>query len=142
MSTQKPFTTEPTACSTNWITRFACRLQTLLEPLCEKRSDFSLNTFEQNQVMFDLRATNNIAGFTEQANYTASQWRTLIETDRLCYSEGTAKLLAPRLTLWNNVGLSAWKAFSVGTDCSCCLGWRVFIGSVFLLTTGFLLGAL
>jgi hypothetical protein len=140
MSTQKPFTTEPTACSTNWLTRLACKFQTLLEPLCEKRSDFSLNTFEQNQVMFDLRATNNIAGFTEQVSYTASQWRTLIEIDRLCYSEGTAKILAPRLSLWNRVGLSAWKAFSVGTECSCCWGWRVIIASFAVFSGGFLLG--
>jgi hypothetical protein len=142
MSTQTPITTEPTACSTNWLTRLACKLQSLVEPLCEKSSDFALNVFEQNAVMLDLRATNHIAGFTEQANYTSAQWRNLIAVERLCYSEAVEKILAPRLTLWNKLGLSAWKAFSVGTECSCCWGWRVLIGGGIALVSGFLLGKL
>jgi hypothetical protein len=138
MSTQTPIITAPTACSTNWLTRLACKLQSIVEPLCEKRSDFALNTFEQNTVMLDLRATNNIVGFTEQANYTSAQWRNLIAVERLCYSEAVEAILAPRLTLWNKLGLTAWKAFSVGTECSCCWGLRIIAVTAVSFSIGFL----
>jgi hypothetical protein len=138
MSTQSPITTEPTACNTNWITKAACKLQAIVEPLCEKRSNFVLNAFEQNAVMLDLRSTNNISGFTEQANYTSEQWRNLIAVEKLCYSEAVEKILAPRLTLWNKLGLSAWKVFSIGTTCSCCWGLRFIVVSVVAFSIGFL----
>lgn len=34
--------------------------------------------------------------------------------------------LAPKKTIWNKIG----EAFSVGTDCTCCLGYRIGLMTV------------
>jgi hypothetical protein len=142
MSTQTPITTEPTACSTNWLTRLACKWQSSIEPLCEKRSDFELTGAEQTYLETDILNTNQGVSpyYFIIKDRTSAEWWEVIEREDWIVSEGTAKIIAPRLTLWNKLGISAWKAFSVGTECSCCWGWRVIIASFIVFSGGFLIG--
>jgi hypothetical protein len=138
MSTQTPLQSEPVACSTNWYTRWACKFQTLIEPLCEKQSDFALNAYEQNHLELDIRATNTGVSFNFfNLDRTSAEWLEIIEQEGWAMSEGTAKILAPRLTLWNKLGLSVWKAFSVGTTCSCCLSYRLILVILFSGLVGY-----
>ncbi len=46
--------------------------------------------------------------------------------------------LKPTKTIWNKVG----EFFAQGTDCTCCLGWRVGIALVLGLFVGFISGVL
>lgn len=138
MSTQTPLQPEPTACSTNWYTRWACKFQTLIEPLCEKKSDFELNVYEQNHLELDIRATNaGVSSNFFNLDRTSVEWLEIIEQEGWAMSEGTAKILAPRLTVWNKLGLAVWKAFSVGTACSCCLSYRLMLLILFSGLVGY-----
>jgi hypothetical protein len=148
MSTQAPITTEPTACSTNWLTRLACKLQSLVEPLCEKRSDFRLNSAEFKDLTFELMGS--APGI--DVMLMSAKWRgfeavvlndiILLWQERhnqtIVLSKGAQAILAPRLTPWNKMGLSAWKAFSVGTECSCCWGLRFIALTAVSFSIGFL----
>lgn len=145
MSTQNPFQSEPVLCSTNWYTRLACKLQKMVEPLCEKRSDFALNLYEQNEIARDLRVTNNLSGWHSSDSLgsqalTSKQWLDIIASNNLVCSEGTMKLLSLRLTVWNKLGLAVWKAFSVGTSCSCCWAYRLIAVVATTFCVGFSLG--
>lgn len=153
MSTQTPITTEPTACSTNWLTRLACKLQSIVEPLCEKNSDFALNLYEQNVILVEARSIDKALALYICTAFSLNQstsngvlkavedW-SKENNQTPVWSAEVSAILAPRLTLWNKLGISAWKAFSVGTECSCCWGWRVFIGCAVVFGGGFLLGRL
>jgi hypothetical protein len=149
MSTQSPITTEPTACNTNWITKAACKLQAIVEPLCEKRSNFALNLYEQNRIVTEANVIDKwlriyiCASFQLNQTTTTSVLKVVEDWSKETrqspvWSAEVNSILAPRLTLWNKLGLSAWKAFSVGTTCSCCWGLRFIVVSVVAFSIGFL----
>lgn len=135
-----PLSTPPAQCSTNWLTRLACKTQALIDPLCEKSVNFKLSGYEQGVIALDLRQTNALTGWQTQQNNTAQKWLQIIEANGLAMSEGTAKILAPRFTVPNRIGLSVWKAFSVGTTCSCCHGWRVVFLAIIAGAVGYVFG--
>lgn len=129
MSTQAPFPQEPAACSTNWYTRLACKLQRLVEPLCEKRSDFALNLYEQNVIAADLRVTNNLVEYQSDQNFTSQQWLDIITSNNLACSEATMQMLQSRLTPWNKQGYGFGKRLALAhhAHAAGALGWRLWL---------------
>jgi hypothetical protein len=120
----------------------ACKIQALIEPLCKKRSDFILTDIEQKALLASIASSNQNFSqvISAYGGLTAGEMLRAIERHNLVYSESVKYILEPRLSLWNKLGLAAWKTFSVGTECPCCWGWRVVIGSAVVFGSGFLLG--
>ena len=48
-------------------------------------------------------------------------WYYFKETPNVCISEWLIKMVKPEKTLYNKIG----EAFAYGTECRCCLGYRI-----------------
>jgi hypothetical protein len=150
MSTKTPITQEPVECGTNWLTRLACKLQNFVEPLCEKNDNFVLTLEEQSIVLCCLRVSNPnwkgrispFLGMTVKQLNQLNQLNQRIDISELCYSESIKYILEPRLTIWNKIGLSVWKVFSIGTKCSCCWGFRLLTAIAISYILGYASGNL
>jgi hypothetical protein len=107
------------------LTHLGKKFQEFVEPLCHKNETFKLTPKEQREVESDLTASNPLAVHAASLPLRANDLLAIIEASDLVHSEAISKILAPRLTMLNRVGLSMWQAFTVGTECKCCWGLRV-----------------
>ena len=141
-----PLSTPPAQCSTNWLTRLVCKVQEVLDVLCKKRVNFKLTASEQSLVYEELKQTLGRYALVFVMNPTSSEVFNYIDDwerkhqQTIVLSNQLAETLAPRLTIFNRIGLTVWKAFSIGTECSCCHGWRVLFLAAAAGSVGYFCG--
>lgn len=92
---------------------------------------------------YTVRRTLIGAGLTGQEAYNLWEegprevYFFIEEHPDMVFSEWLVSIVKPKPTLLNKVG----NFFSAGTDCTCCLGWRIAL-AVGLLPLSFYLGAI
>jgi hypothetical protein len=121
----------------------ACRLQKLIEPLCETHDQVhtpwtqeSLERY-RSDVLIELAARGVFSEaliHIPQDKQGWNDWLALADSDmtmnsQLKHMATHRELLKGEFTLANRIGLGAWKLFSVGTKCTCCYGWRLLFAS-------------
>jgi hypothetical protein len=148
----RPLLSETTCgvCFSGWlqckIKNALCKLQKLVEPLCETHAPVHTSHIQQSlerfqkDVLVELYARGGYSEALDTAPTTTEEWKDwmdLAEAEMKSQSmlKHTAThwaLLKGELTIWNRIGM----AMAYGTTCPCCLGWRMILIGIIAFAAG------